>query len=200
MTHLVGNYLGLYPLWGPDRCQDDYVEDTPVHNSPNYGDSHSGHISTCENVGQEMTMNFMDNTFDNTKYMFTKGQMLRMQATLSTGGPRNLLLSTSTQCDVSAAISDFLAESRTQEIEQDILEADLISINPNPASDYVDIAYNADNLGTSKLNVFSSDGRSMKTSTISGNVRFDISELPEGNYFMHFINPTTTIIKKLIIQ
>lgn len=80
LTHLMGNYLGLYPLTGFSRCQDDLVFDTPIHNTPNYQDPFSDtdcygykHASTC--FGEvEMTMNFMDFTDDPCMYMFTNGQ------------------------------------------------------------------------------------------------------------------------------
>ena len=32
LTHLMGNFLGLYPLWGLTECSDDYVMDTHIHN------------------------------------------------------------------------------------------------------------------------------------------------------------------------
>ncbi len=85
LTHLMGNYLGLYDLWSDDRhCQDDYVEDTPIHNALNYGKPIDQHISTCpsENFGREMVMNFMDNSDDEIQTMFTKGQVKRMHTVL----------------------------------------------------------------------------------------------------------------------
>ncbi len=84
LTHLAGNYLGLRDLWDETTpCGDDGVDDTPVHNAPNYGAPPYRHISLCHNFPVEMTMNFMDNTNDAAQYMFTYGQMYRMQAALS---------------------------------------------------------------------------------------------------------------------
>ena len=47
LTHLVGNYLNLYPLWSRGLCQDDFVLDTPIHNGPNHGCPSEGEVSTC---------------------------------------------------------------------------------------------------------------------------------------------------------
>ena len=91
LTHLVGSYLGLTELWGKGRCQDDRVADTPVHNAPNHRCPGKGHLTFCEKGAYEMTMNFMDNTYDQCMYMFTNGQALRMQAVLSPDRPRSLL-------------------------------------------------------------------------------------------------------------
>ncbi len=94
LTHLMGNYLGIYSLWGVDYCADDGAVDTPVHNAPNYGCPEYKNITTCgQNKGRvEMTMNFMDSTNDACRNMFTKGQILRMYKTLSEEGARHGIL------------------------------------------------------------------------------------------------------------
>ncbi len=88
LTHLIGNYLGLYDLWGLYRCSDDGVEDTPIHNAPNLGQPNAKRISTCDGLPRAMVMNFMDGTDDRYQYMFTKGQVRRMRYMLSPQGLR----------------------------------------------------------------------------------------------------------------
>lgn len=88
LTHLIANYLGLYDLWGLSRCQDDGVEDTPIHNSPVWGNPGSHHVSTCGTGPRAMTMNFMDNSPDEYLYMFTRGQVERLRYMLCPDGPR----------------------------------------------------------------------------------------------------------------
>ena len=92
LTHLIGNYLGLYDMWGIDQCADDGVEDTPIHNSPTWGETGHNYISTCGSYPQAMTMNFMDNSPDAFLYMFTRGQVQRLRYMLSPDGPRNHLV------------------------------------------------------------------------------------------------------------
>jgi hypothetical protein len=88
LTHLVANYLGVPSLWTTRPCGDDGIEDTPVHNAPNFGCPGYKHVSMCFRNPSELTMNFLDNTDDACMYMFTHQQVQRMYAALSDGGPR----------------------------------------------------------------------------------------------------------------
>ena len=87
-THEVGHWLNLRHIWGDATCGSDLVNDTPLHNTANYGCPASGHRSTCTGTPLEMTMNYMDYTDDACMYMFSAGQKTRMQATFATGGGR----------------------------------------------------------------------------------------------------------------
>jgi hypothetical protein len=88
-THEVGHWLNLRHIWGDATCGSDLVNDTPLHNTANYGCPASGHRSTCTGTPIEMTMNYMDYTDDACMYMFSLGQKTRMQAVFAVGGPRN---------------------------------------------------------------------------------------------------------------
>mgnify|MGYP003822674053 FL=1 len=99
LVHLLGNYLGLYDLWGPCPCCDDNIADTPIHNVPNFGSNEKyKKLSTCYGNPVEMTMNFMDNSDDEWMEMFTSGQKSRMQAALSVKGSRSQLSSNYSLC------------------------------------------------------------------------------------------------------
>lgn len=91
-THQVGHFLGLYHLWGTDqflseRCSGtDNMLDTPRQAGPNFGNPiFPGMGSSCPDTGVNGTMfvNYMDYTDDEIKFMFTRGQVLRMHAVLS---------------------------------------------------------------------------------------------------------------------
>jgi len=83
VTHEVGHFLYLNHPWGPnkivgDTCAvDDGVDDTPLSGMEHFG---------CPGVGPEscgsldLTMNFMDYADDPCMYMFTQGQVNRMEA------------------------------------------------------------------------------------------------------------------------
>lgn len=88
-THEVGHWLNLRHIWGDGTCATDYVDDTPVHNTANYGCPTYPHKSTCTGTPTEMTMNYMDYTDDACMYMFTLGQKARMKAVFVSGGARN---------------------------------------------------------------------------------------------------------------
>ncbi len=89
-THEVGHYFNLRHIWGDRQCGNDYVDDTPLHYTYNFGCPPPNKISSCDG-SIEMTMNYMDYTDDACMYMFTKGQALRVQATYAIGGPREQL-------------------------------------------------------------------------------------------------------------
>lgn len=85
-THEVGHYLNLRHIWGDGRCnRDDYVADTPTSDRPNYG-CPSFPTNHCNST--DMTMNYMDYTYDACMYMFSSGQKVRMRTIFASGGPR----------------------------------------------------------------------------------------------------------------
>ena len=85
-THEVGHYLNLRHIWGDGRCrQDDFVADTPSADSSNGGCPTFPSVS-CKTA--DMTMNYMDYTYDACMYMFTDGQRNRMRPLFESGGAR----------------------------------------------------------------------------------------------------------------
>lgn len=197
LTHLIGNYLGLLPLWGLKACADDHVNDTPVHNGPNYLKPKSNHVSTCDGYPAEMTMNFMDNTSDDIKYMFTKGQMLRMQATLSANGPRKFLNSSLTSCVDEKDIENNIATMR--ELSNNSNNDFEIKIEPNPASDIISIQTHS-LLESSDLTILNSIGQLIFSSDDFKSMNIDVSDWPRGNYFVHFNNNNSKIVKQISVQ
>ncbi|MBC7885134.1 MAG: T9SS type A sorting domain-containing protein [Saprospiraceae bacterium] len=88
-THEVGHWLNLRHIWGDANCGSDLVSDTPVHNTANGGCPAYPHYSTCSGAPVEMTMNYMDYTYDACMYMFSQGQKTRMRAVLEGSGSRS---------------------------------------------------------------------------------------------------------------
>lgn len=155
LTHLVGSYLGLHELWNEyDYCADDGVEDTPIHNAPNFGGNQYRQISTCyrHKIVVEMTMNFMDSSHDTLTYMFTAGQKCRIHSVLQQDGMRANLVRTATYCQQTPALS-------LLEIAED---AEVIQVFPNPADDRVRIVLQLQNQSDKYvLHVFSPQGKTM---------------------------------------
>ena len=76
-----------------------------LHNAPNYGaNAEYRHISLC-NGGVEYTMNYMDATDDNNMYSMTLGQMMRIIAILSEGGPRGSLKDAESLCSEQSLVA-----------------------------------------------------------------------------------------------
>src|SRR5215216_2741955 len=91
-THEVGHWLNLFHIWGDDGtgCKgSDYCPDTPNQASENVGKPTFPHISCKNGPNGDLFMNYMDYVDDDTMFMFTAGQALRMNATLN--GRRKLL-------------------------------------------------------------------------------------------------------------
>ncbi|WP_326825354.1 zinc metalloprotease [Streptosporangium sp. NBC_01756] len=89
-THEIGHWLNLRHIWGDDGtgCTgSDFVADTPNAGGPNFGTPTFPHVS-CENgPGGDLFVNYMDYVDDVAMFMFTRGQVDRMQAALD--GPRS---------------------------------------------------------------------------------------------------------------
>lgn len=87
-THEIGHWFGLYHTFnngcGTDTCSGgDLVCDTPPVANPNFGCP--GTVNSCTiDSKPDQTLNYMDYTNDNCKNIFTAGQKLRMQSTLTT--------------------------------------------------------------------------------------------------------------------
>ena len=93
-THEVGHFLNLRHIWGDSNCGNDFVNDTPTHQTSN-GGCPIGRVS-CSST--DMVQNYMDYTNDSCMNLFTQGQTDRMRAVLNAGGVRRAL-ALSTKCD-----------------------------------------------------------------------------------------------------
>jgi hypothetical protein len=88
-THEIGHWMNLLHIWGDDggSCAgSDLVDDTPNQAGQNYRCPVFPTI-TCNNNG-DMSMNYMDYTYDKCMYMFSEGQAARSLAVFSAGAPR----------------------------------------------------------------------------------------------------------------
>ena len=83
-THEVGHWLNLHHIWGDtaDCTGNDFVDDTPNAQHPNFGKPTFPHLSCSNGPNGDMFMNYMDYVDDDTMVMFTAGQVVRMQSAL----------------------------------------------------------------------------------------------------------------------
>ena len=190
LTHLMGNYLNLYSLWGPSPCADDGVEDTPIHNAPNFGNPGYKHFSLCDGNEVEMTMNFMDNSDDQSLAMFTVGQRNRMLDCLASYRS-GLNAPLSVQC-----LSD-------EEMIEPIEDAG-ISIFPNPVIEKINVAFDPLYQGEKmEIKVFAADRKMVSSQSIdvdaSSNLEILTEGWPSGIYLIHIGNERQHIYSKKII-
>ncbi|MBU2670592.1 zinc metalloprotease [Actinoplanes bogorensis] len=91
-THEIGHWLNLFHIGGDDGtgCSgSDYVADTPNQAGQNFGTPAFPSITCNNGPNGDMFMNYMDYTDDVAMFMFTHGQILRVEACLA--GPRQSL-------------------------------------------------------------------------------------------------------------
>ena len=92
-THEIGHWLNLFHIWGDDGtgCTgSDLVADTPNQAGPNSGCPTFPSITCGNGPDGDMWMNYMDYTDDRCMFVFTQGQVDRMEASLA--GPRSSFL------------------------------------------------------------------------------------------------------------
>jgi hypothetical protein len=84
-THEIGHFLGLRHIWGDrnDCSGNDFVADTPPAQQANTGKPTFPHITCNNGPSGDMFMNYMDYVDDDAMFMFTTGQVARMNATLA---------------------------------------------------------------------------------------------------------------------
>ncbi len=91
MTHEVGHYLGLRHIWGDANCGNDFVADTPVHQTSNGGCPSHPKPNSC-GTADEMFENYMDYTTDGCMNIFTQGQSVRMNTVMNNAVRRSTLI------------------------------------------------------------------------------------------------------------
>lgn len=189
LTHLVGNYLGLFDLWNEqDPCKDDKVFDTPTHNAPNFGKIPSyKHVSTCSGYPVEMTMNFMDSADDSEMYMFTKGQKRRIHAAFAENGSRAALVRSEIAC---LPIENLvLVEDRNEDQEDPNINLEKVSLFPNPAQKQINITVNDLPTSEMRLSIRNIAGATVynKKQSLTGDTfasTIDCSDWVAGVYFV----------------
>ena len=185
LVHLIGNYLGLKPLFGFSSCEDDGVDDTPIHSSElilcmeqKENDVTS---SSCHGYERMMTRNFMSNVPDECAAMFTKGQKERMHAFLGEKGPlRNLVLEDEEKCLIKSNEGD--GKERLA-IEGIIVKQTEINLFPVPAHHQLQVQIIGELAANTQFEIRDISGKK----TISGNANatfsIDLSSWESGVYF-----------------
>jgi hypothetical protein len=88
-THEIGHWLNMRHIWGDteDCSGTDFVSDTPNARGPNFGKPKFPHVTCSNGPNGDMFMNYMDYVDDDSMFMFTAQQVVRMHAALD--GPRS---------------------------------------------------------------------------------------------------------------
>lgn len=207
LTHLIGNYLGLLPIWGDSPCADDGIEDTPIHNAPNMRCHDENHLTTCEGNATEMTNNFMDNTPDECLEIFTYGQVKRMQMVLQEKGPRAVLgQNTRTICQFDP--EEIMASEELEEQENtffDVKNRISMNVRPNPVSSNLFIKFNGLENSDSDftISMFSVSGQFIMSQTKSyfdTTHTINVSDYAQGVYIIRITQGKQFVTERVIVQ
>jgi hypothetical protein len=182
LTHELGHYFNLRHIWGSGLCGNDFVADTPQHNTSNRGCPSLDHLSTCSGTPLELTMNYMDYTNDVCMYMFTEGQALRQQAHFNT------------------IVDNF---NQTTLSNNDIDKKGSFTLYPNPNKGDFTILF-ADFLPSFVVNVVDQSGRIVferKYDTqLDLEQRISLESIASGIYFVKVSSDQGTTVKKIVVE
>ncbi|MCB2406820.1 M43 family zinc metalloprotease [Hymenobacter lucidus] len=179
-THEVGHWLNLRHIWGDASCGNDLVSDTPTQQTSNGGCPTFPHV-TCGNQG-DMSMNYMDYTYDACMYMFTGGQSARMDALFTSGGTRASLISS-----LGGTAPRLVAAST-------LGAASEAALYPNPATSLLNVSLPQTTATNGwEVKVYDLRGYEMKQASYNGQGQVSVGRLPKGLYQMTLSDGKQTI-------
>jgi hypothetical protein len=200
-THEVGHCLGLAHIWGDKNCGDDLVDDTPLHNGPNFGCPEQGLRSTCIGTPIQMTMNYMDYTYDRCMYFFTDGQAARASFFIDTDP--QLISIVSSSCSSTGQSNDITATSNKGD-NPPVGRFSSILLYPTVTSSQLNLSVNNVSEGKAEINIYNQAGALMMKQQvfISGKSlsQVDVSKLANGVYFFELGQGPNKETKKFIVQ
>jgi hypothetical protein len=183
LTHELGHYFNLRHIWGDTNCGNDFVNDTPRHNTANGGCPSFDHFSTCTGNPLELTMNYMDYTFDACMYMFTADQATRQQAHFNTivNGFNQATLSTG----------------------DDFEKNNSFSVYPNPSKGDFTILF-AEYLSNFSVDVIDQSGRVVFKNDYYNQFdleqKINLNNIVSGIYFVKVSSSSGSMVKKIILE
>ena len=182
LTHELGHYFNLRHIWGSGFCGNDFVADTPQHNTSNGGCPPSNHLSTCPGTPLELTMNYMDYTNDACMYMFTADQALRQQAHFNT------------------IVNNF---NETTLSNNDFDKKNSFTLYPNPNKGDFTILF-ADYLSSFSVNVVDQSGRIVFDKKYDTQLDLEqnisLENIASGIYFVKVSSDQGTMVKKIVVE
>ena len=189
-THEIGHCFNLEHIWGDDGgdCSaTDYVDDTPDQSDYSIGCNTFPYVDACTSGNGIMFMNYMDYSDDVCMNMFTEGQANRMIAAINMYYPS---LITSDGCQLPTTIKEKLSEQQ-------------IGTYPNPVSGILTMNINTISPADLQINIYNTVGEivasSKAVSFTGGSITMDLSDRPNGLYFVRVMQESGSVTKKIIL-
>ncbi len=202
-THELGHCLGLRHIWGDAVCGNDFVDDTPLHNAPNFGCPGEGHLSTCTGTPLEMWMDYMDYTDDRCMYFFSDGQVARADFFIDTD-PQLQSIIASTACTTGAGNTTVVSSASSAPSSSRVVKGEF-AVYPSLTKGEINIDLNAVRTGAVVVNVYNQAGALVMKQQIAvvegmNTKTMDLSRLQNGVYILQLNQDNAKSVKKLIVQ
>ena len=216
-THEIGHWLGLRHIWGDATCGDDFVGDTPLHNTANYGCPGVGHLSLCTGTPLEMWMNYMDYTDDQCMYFFSAGQVTRMDFYLDNNTRLKGIINNADCTPITDNGGGGDGGGGTGPGHGNgngnpgggnphgKLGAGDIQVYPTLTTGIINIRINAINEGTATINIFNQAGALVYKQQVGveegeNNKTISLSNLASGTYILQYSQNEIRRTQKIIVQ
>ena len=201
-THEVGHCLGLRHIWGDAACGNDFVGDTPLHNTYNVGCPAQGHRSTCSGTPLEMWMNYMDYTDDRCMYFFSDGQVARSDFYIDNDPLIQSIVNSS--CTIGAANNSIVTNTSGGSNSARLSNPDLV-IYPSITTGAATIQYYTTINGKAEVNIYNTNGSLVLRKTIAviageNTNQLDVSRLANGVYILQLNQDNNKQVRKLVVQ
>jgi type IX secretion system substrate protein/pregnancy-associated plasma protein-A len=201
-THEIGHCLGLRHIWGDATCGNDFVGDTPLHNTANFGCPGEGHRSTCAGTPLEMWMNYMDYTDDRCMYFFSDGQVARSSFYIDTDPQLQSIVNST--CTLGAT-SNTIVTNTSGGSNSGRLSNPYLLVYPTITAGSVTVQFDAGINGKAEVNIYNTTGSLVYRNTIAAvkgdNVKqVDVSRLANGIYILQLNQNNDKKVVKLIVQ
>jgi len=202
-THEVGHAFGLAHIWGDKTCGSDEVDDTPLHNTYNFGCPEEGHLSTCTGTPLEMWMNYMDYTDDRCMYFFTDGQASRASFFIDTDPQLNSIVNSACS-NTRENKNDIITSSNKSFNASRVIVNDLV-LYPTVTSGQLSLSFANPVSEKTVINIYNQAGAVMMKQQIfvpGGKYidQIDVGKLGNGIYFLELGQGANRQTKKFIVQ
>lgn len=202
-THELGHCFGLEHMWGDANCGNDFVDDTPLHNTANFGCPQQGHLSTCTGNPLEMWMNYMDYTDDRCMYFFSNGQVSRANFFIENDELLNSFVNSS--CSNGPGNNKLITGAKTTINSSLKVEGTGFQIYPTFASNKITLEISSETTGNADVNIYNQSGALVMKQKIyvsegPGTNTIDVSRLANGFYILQLNQGQERKSKKFIIQ
>ena len=188
-VHEVGHYFSVHHTFGKEPganvcapSNTDEVADTPQCLNTGGPWPVPGSVAGCIPGEKALSMNYMDYRFDDTKFMFTAGQVVRMRAYYNT---------------VSSQFATNVLSNENFEFKD-------FALYPNPNNGSFKISFTPETNDDIEVSVYDISGRNIYNKTFDNSGLFEqelqIKTVSFGVYFVNIQNGENKMTKRILVE